>query len=197
MATFSKKTREEIWSRDGGLCVNCKKRAQEIHHLIANTKTNILVYTNKLIQSAINGVCVCKDCHNKYSTWDKELVAKVRKLFEQFSKSKMKDKKTKPKIICICGSTRFLSTHAIKRWEFEKQGIICLTINFLPLDYFKESAHGAEQDGVKEILDELHLRKIDLADEVYIINAGGYIGESTRNEINYAEILGKKIIYME
>ena len=50
---------------------------------------------------------------------------------------------------------------------------------------------------VKQALDELHLRKIDLADEVMILNVGGYIGESTRNELNYAEKLGKPIKYLE
>ena len=109
----------------------------------------------------------------------------------------------KPKIICICGSTRFADLHAIARWEFEKKGIaICLMINYLPGWYCKTEgleggAHLGEQSGNKKILDELHLRKIDLADELYIINKDGYIGESTRNEIEYAEKLGKPIKYMD
>ena len=50
---------------------------------------------------------------------------------------------------------------------------------------------------VKRMLDELHLRKIDLADEVMILNVNGYIGESTRNELDYAISKGKKIIFLE
>jgi len=50
---------------------------------------------------------------------------------------------------------------------------------------------------VKQMLDELHLRKIDLADEVMILNVGGYIGNSTRAEIEYAENKGKPINYLE
>jgi len=51
--------------------------------------------------------------------------------------------------------------------------------------------------GTKAKLDELHLRKIDLADEVLILNVDGYIGESTRNELNYAKSKGKKIRFLE
>lgn len=47
------------------------------------------------------------------------------------------------------------------------------------------------------MLDDMHLRKIDLADEIFVINVGGYIGESTRREIEYAEDTGKKINYLE
>ena len=51
--------------------------------------------------------------------------------------------------------------------------------------------------GVKEMLDDMHLRKIDLADEIFVINVGGYIGESTRRERAYAEKTGKKVNYLE
>ena len=52
-------------------------------------------------------------------------------------------------------------------------------------------------DGVKTMLDDMHKRKIDMADGIYIINPGGYIGESTRNEIEYARKQGKTIEYLE
>ena len=86
-----------------------------------------------------------------------------------------------PKIITICGSTRFADLHAIKRWEFEKDGkAICLMINYLPGWYAEEQGwkgndHHGEQAGNKDILDELHFKKIGLADEVFIINVDGYI----------------------
>lgn len=59
--------------------------------------------------------------------------------------------------------------------------------------------HAGEWIGedVKRRLDELHLRKIDLADEVLILNVGGYIGESTRREIEHAERTGKSVRYLE
>lgn len=109
----------------------------------------------------------------------------------------------KPKVVCICGSTRFADLHAIWRWNFEQTGeYICLMINYLPAYYAEEQGwngndHFGEQSGLKEVLDELHFRKIDLCDEVFVINRDGYIGESTRNEINYAESLKKPVKYLE
>lgn len=49
----------------------------------------------------------------------------------------------------------------------------------------------------KEMLDDMHKRKIDLADEIFVINVGGYIGESTKSEIEYAKATGKKVNYLE
>ena len=108
--------------------------------------------------------------------------------------------KPPPKIICICGSTRFADLHAIARWEFEKDGsAICLMINYLPAGYFEGfgNNHYGEKFGNKEVLDELHFRKIEMANEIYVINKNGYIGESTRNEIEYGKKLGKPIKYLE
>ncbi len=109
---------------------------------------------------------------------------------------------SKPKIICMCGSTRFADLMAAISWEFEKMGNIVLRVNFVPEWYvqksgWKENSHGAEQEGLKEVLDELHCRKIDLCDIVYVCNNKGYSGESTTNEINYAKKIGKPIMYME
>ena len=49
----------------------------------------------------------------------------------------------------------------------------------------------------KEMLDDMHKRKIDMADSIYVINVGGYIGDSTRSEIEYAKKQGKKVSYLE
>jgi hypothetical protein len=51
--------------------------------------------------------------------------------------------------------------------------------------------------GTKEMLDDMHKRKIDMADEIYVINVGGYIGSSTKSEIEYAKANGKGIRYLE
>lgn len=57
---------------------------------------------------------------------------------------------------------------------------------------------GLDMQGKDKInLDELHLRKIDLCDEVLVLNVGGYIGESTAREIKYSEIHGKRVVYLE
>ena len=52
-------------------------------------------------------------------------------------------------------------------------------------------------EGIKEMLDDMHFRKIDIADEIFVLNVGGYIGSSTRNEIEYAKRTGKPISYLE
>ncbi len=52
-------------------------------------------------------------------------------------------------------------------------------------------------EGVKEMLDDMHKRKIDMADSIYVINVGGYIGSSTRSEIEYALAHGKRVEYLE
>ncbi len=104
----------------------------------------------------------------------------------------------KPKIICICGSSKFIEHIAILGWELEKQGAIVLSLHFLPQSYPNvQTHHQAEAEGLKEQMDELHLRKIDLCDEILVVNVDGYIGESTRNEIEYAKKIGKVIRYLE
>ena len=101
------------------------------------------------------------------------------------------------KVICLCGSTRFTREMLIKQWELTKQGNVVLSWCVLPDDYFQEATHGAEQEGVKEIVDTVHTRKIDLADKVFVINVDGYIGESTTKEVQYALAHGKPVEYLE
>ena len=86
----------------------------------------------------------------------------------------------------------------MKQWELTKEGYIVLSWCALPDWYFQgnDKAHIGDQEGVKKIVDEVHLRKIDLADEVFVINKDQYIGESTRREIEYAKSIGKPIKYL-
>ena len=102
----------------------------------------------------------------------------------------------KPLIVCLCGSTRFMETfHEAARRETLK-GKIVLTVTDIS-KYSKATDAQLNNPELKKMLDELHLCKIDLADEVLVLNVGGYIGESTRNEIAYAIKTGKVIHYWE
>lgn len=103
------------------------------------------------------------------------------------------------KIVCLCGSTRFTEQMLIKQWELTKQGCIVVSWCALPDSYFQgeDKTHIGDQEGVKEIVDEVHLRKIDLADEVFILNVDGHIGESTRAELDYAREKGKVVCFLE
>lgn len=102
-----------------------------------------------------------------------------------------------PKIITLCGPTRFTSEMLKEAWRLTIAGVIVIHWNILES---KEAfSHGAEAAGgnVKEIVDGLYLHKVAMADEVRVINVGGYIGESTRAELRHARKLGKPITWLE
>ena len=113
----------------------------------------------------------------------------------------------KPRIITLCGSSRFCALMAVLAWELEKGGVIALGLHLLPQEYCVQKEmiaddkgeihHIGEQQGVEDIMDALHFKKIEMADSIFIVNKDGYIGESTRREIEYAKHLGKPISYLE
>ena len=105
------------------------------------------------------------------------------------------EKKGRPPIVCLCGSTRFMDAFFEAGWQFTLDGYIVLSVGVCK----HAEHHGAEALGqdVANRLDELHLRKIDLADSVFVLNVGGYIGSSTRKEIQYAESIDRSISYLE
>ena len=103
----------------------------------------------------------------------------------------------RPKIITLCGSTQFTSEMLDEAWRLTKLGNIVIHWNILNS---KEAfAHGAEREGdkIKKIIDELYLYKVAMADEVRVINVGGYIGDSTRGELRHAEKLRIPITWLE
>jgi hypothetical protein len=105
----------------------------------------------------------------------------------------------KPKIVCLCGSTRFWREFQKASLRETLDGKIVLSIGAASGtddDHFGNLSR-EEYDRVKAMLDELHMRKIDLADEVLILNVGGYIGQSTRNELDYALVHGKPVRFLE
>ena len=100
-----------------------------------------------------------------------------------------------PEIVCLCGSTRFMEAFFEVGWQLTLEGKIVLSVGVCK----HAEDHGGEALGqeVADRLDELHCRKIDLADRVMILNVGGYIGESTRRELDYARSLGKPVTFLE
>lgn len=101
---------------------------------------------------------------------------------------------TKPPIVCLCGSTRFKDEFIRQNFEFTKRGHIVLTVGWF--NHTDGNVYSLT-DFEKQYLDELHKRKIDLADFVFVINPGNYIGSSTRSEIDYAVSLCKPVHYLE
>lgn len=105
----------------------------------------------------------------------------------------------RPRIVCLCGSTRFMGAFQEANLRETMEGRIVLSIGCntkSDKDVFN-GLNPYDARGVKQKLDELHKRKIDLADEVLILNVDGYIGESTRSEIEYAQAHGKEIRFLE
>lgn len=100
--------------------------------------------------------------------------------------------KRKPKVITLCGSTRFRSEYEEANRRLTLQGNIVLSVGL-----FGHADAIALTPEEKALLDEVHLRKIDLSDEVFVINVGGYIGQSTRREIEYAQSLSISVLYLE
>ena len=99
----------------------------------------------------------------------------------------------KPKIVCICGSGRFVEQwHAATRRE-GLAGHIVLGLAVMVGDGEAEIGHDSPEKG---ILNELHLRKIDLADEILVLDVDGYTGESTMAEMKYARSLLKPIRFL-
>jgi len=101
-------------------------------------------------------------------------------------------------VVCLCGSTRFWESFRDEGLRLTLEGKIVLSIGICAPDSVvlanPSSAEGKEQ---KRMLDALHKDKIDLADEVLILNVGGYIGDSTRSELAHAIKLGKVVRWLE
>ena len=97
------------------------------------------------------------------------------------------------KVITLCGSTRFKDEFLEAQKRLTLEGNIVISVGLF--------GHSGDEEvwteGMKEMLDNMHKRKIDMADAIYVINVGGYIGESTRSEIEYATKHGKEILYLE
>lgn len=106
--------------------------------------------------------------------------------------------KLKPTVVCLCGSTRFYREFQEANYRFTMGGMIVLSVGFYP--HSQKQVHGQAVGCTSEQkvrLDELHKRKIDIADLVFVLNVGGYIGDSTESEIEYAERTDKTVIYFE
>ena len=91
-------------------------------------------------------------------------------------------------IITLCGSTKFKDDFIREQKRLTLEGNIVISVGLF--------GHSGDDevwtDNVKEMLDDMHKRKIDMADEIFVINKGGYIGSSTKSEIEYATKTGKK-----
>lgn len=97
------------------------------------------------------------------------------------------------KVITLCGSTRFKDEFIKVQKELTLKGNIVISVGLF--------GHSGDDevwtDNTKAMLDDMHKAKIDMADEIFVINVNGYIGESTRSEIEYAKKTNKIVKYLE
>lgn len=97
------------------------------------------------------------------------------------------------KVITLCGSTRFKDDFFEQQKRLTLEGNIVISVGL----FGPAGDSEAWRKGTKEMLDDMHKRKIDMADGIFVINKGGYIGSSTKSEIEYAIKTGKTVDYME
>ncbi len=102
-------------------------------------------------------------------------------------------------VITLCGSTRFKEAFLQAQKDLTLQGYIVISVGLFGHSGDMEVWEGMSEDTLtktKIMLDEMHKRKIDMADEIFVINVDGYIGESTKSEIAYAHSQGKPVKYL-
>ena len=103
-------------------------------------------------------------------------------------------------VITLCGSTRFKDFFLDAQKRLTLEGNIVISVGLFGHSGDNEVWENMDEGTMtktKEMLDDMHKRKIDMADEIYVINVDGYIGESTKSEIEYAKATGKKVRYLE
>lgn len=95
------------------------------------------------------------------------------------------------RVITLCGSTKFKDQFMEVQKKLTLEGNIVISVGCF--------GHAGDifSDEQKLMLDDMHKRKIDMDDEIFVINVGGYIGESTKSEIEYAKKHNKKVNYLD
>lgn len=96
------------------------------------------------------------------------------------------------KIVTLCGSTKFKDDFLAEQKRLTLEGCIVISVGL----FGHSGDNEVWSENIKEMLDDMHKRKIDLADEIFVINPGGYIGSSTKSEIEYALQTNKKVNYL-
>ena len=97
------------------------------------------------------------------------------------------------RVVTLCGSTRFKDAFMEAQKRLTLEGNIVISVGL----FGHSGDNEVWTEWTKEMLDNMHKRKIDMSDGIYVINVGGYIGESTRSEIDYAIRNGKTVEYLE
>ena len=100
----------------------------------------------------------------------------------------------KYKVITLCGSTKFKDDFLAQQKRLTLEGNIVISVGLF--GHADGDYKTVITDEVKEMLDDIHKRNIDMSDAIFVIDVNGYIGSSTRSEIEYAKSTGKEIMYL-
>lgn len=106
----------------------------------------------------------------------------------------------KYKVVTLCGSTKFKDQFMKAQKDLTLKGYIVISVGLFDHSGDQEVWENMDEGTLtktKEMLDDMHKRKIDMADEIFVINVNGYIGDSTKSEIKYAKEHGKVVNYLE
>lgn len=106
------------------------------------------------------------------------------------------DQPTDAPVITLCGSTRFKDEFMAANQRLTLAGNVVISVGFFGHADFPECDWTTDAYDLRHTLDALHFQKIRMADEIYVVDPGGYVGDSTRREIAYAESLGKRVQYL-
>lgn len=103
-------------------------------------------------------------------------------------------------VVTLCGSTRFKNEFMEVQKKLTLEGNIVISVGLFGHSGDSEVWENMDEGTLtktKEMLDDMHKRKIDMSDSIFVINVGGYIGDSTKSEILYAKSQGKLIEFLE
>jgi hypothetical protein len=100
------------------------------------------------------------------------------------------------KVITLCGSTAFEAEFAAVNQRLTMDGCVVISLGMFSLPDLPDYDWTADSADLRGRLGRVHFQKIRMADEVYVVDPGGYVGESTRREIAYAESLGKPVRHL-
>jgi len=150
---------------------------------------------NAIDQALVVHECYCKEIGDDTITCTGCLrVQAARNAMDKLTALKA----SMPKVVCLCGSTKFMEEFRKQNCRLTANGVIVLSVGVSKEDLNKmRFPLPQHEERFKELLDLTHKRKIDLADEIFVLNVGGYIGSSTRSEIDYARAHGKPVKFLE
>jgi hypothetical protein len=125
---------------------------------------------------------------------------KYPEVTQKYRLERVFDKKKVYPVITLCGSTKFKDAFEEQRKKLSLEGYVVISLGTFEHSGDKEVWEGKPEGTyteTKNMIDDMHYQKIDMADKIMVINVGGYIGESTAKEIEYAKLTGKDILYLE